>query len=843
MLSLLSDRIWKNPDFHASLAAITQAWLQKELKLPQTVELSASQILRCVQAATILSASEDPPKQRAAYSIAACAYDLGVYDFPGLAGSLRVVLSRLGNFPALSTAKDVYDFSRLPTRVALSEAHRSQANEILLDGKTLVLTDFQRKLWEHLIQRRNIAISAPTSAGKSFVLQAYLRHLAREQSIVQACYIVPSRALIAQVTDTITEWRVEDQLGNLSVLNVPLTREMELPRPAIFVLTQERLQALMGAHPKFSPETIICDEAQTVQEGSRGVLLQNVIDDLLSRNPKAQLIFAGPNIRNLSVFADLFGLKQLDELQSRSPSVVQNLVVVNTRSVIKGKLIVERFSPFERADVGTTNIDRALPSVKERLVRVSERFGKSRPSIVYANRPSDAEGVALGLAQAFKDNEPTERLKTLSAFVKEAVHEKYDLAACLLKGVGFHYGRIPALVRRSVEEAFADGEIRYLVTTSTLIQGVNFPAANLFVCKPKKGSTKQLDDADFWNLAGRAGRLGKEFQGNIFLIDYDEWETKHADNGNEFDIQPFLAKALSSDFKGIVDCARNPDPPFETDKLTDVEAAFARLFSDQIQGRLSQTLARSGVSEANGATLKEALEKAQKHITLPYSIIAMSPTVSAFRQQRLYDYLFSEVKGGGIARLEKLIPRHPRDPEAYNALSEVYRICHEHLLTLNAPRLHMRFAAISLQWMKGSPLPDIINENYKYNSDKLFASCIRSTLSDIEQELRFKYLRLTTCYIAILGHALKALGHEEYLNSLSPLPTYLEVGASDQSMISFMSLGLSRLTARLLARDNIDKDMSPAAALKWLRELNIDSLEVSPIVRSDIIRALANAST
>jgi superfamily II helicase len=84
-------------------------------------------------------------------------------------------------------------------------------------------------------------------------------------------------------------------------------------------------------------------------------------------------------------------------------------------------------------------------------------------------------------------------------------------------GVAFHYGNIPAILRTAVEQAFVSGDLQYLVCTSTLLAGVNLPARNLFLCQPlrKKGS---LESVDFWNLAGRAGRLRREFQGNIYLI-------------------------------------------------------------------------------------------------------------------------------------------------------------------------------------------------------------------------------------------------------------------------------------------------------------------------------------
>jgi len=53
------------------------------------------------------------------------------------------------------------------------------------------------------------------------------------------------------------------------------------------------------------------------------------------------------------------------------------------------------------------------------------------------------------------------------------VHPKYLLVECVLRGIGFHYANIPTQLRQEIELAFADGELKYLVCTSTLLQGVN----------------------------------------------------------------------------------------------------------------------------------------------------------------------------------------------------------------------------------------------------------------------------------------------------------------------------------------------------------------------------------
>src|SRR5580704_9130702 len=100
MSDTLADRVWASPEFNRQFSNLNRAWLQRELAMSATLEISDLDIVRCAQAAAILSVSDDPARQRAAYSLAACANDLRGSDLPGLAGALRIVLTRMGNFPA-----------------------------------------------------------------------------------------------------------------------------------------------------------------------------------------------------------------------------------------------------------------------------------------------------------------------------------------------------------------------------------------------------------------------------------------------------------------------------------------------------------------------------------------------------------------------------------------------------------------------------------------------------------------------------------------------------------------------------------------------------------------------
>ncbi|WP_244486618.1 helicase-related protein [Aureimonas sp. Leaf324] len=99
------------------------------------------------------------------------------------------------------------------------------------------------------------------------------------------------------------------------------------------------------------------------------------------------------------------------------------------------------------------------------------------------------------------------------------MHPEFLLASLVVLGVAFHFGNMPSLLRLEIERLFRAGKIRFLVCASTLIEGVNLSCRTIVVRGPRKGKGHPMEPHDFWNLAGRAGRWGDEFQGNIICID------------------------------------------------------------------------------------------------------------------------------------------------------------------------------------------------------------------------------------------------------------------------------------------------------------------------------------
>lgn len=90
------------------------------------------------------------------------------------------------------------------------------------------------------------------------------------------------------------------------------------------------------------------------------------------------------------------------------------------------------------------------------------------------------------------------------------------------------------------------GVIDNIVCTTTLMQGVNFPASNVIIRNPylyirrKSGVIKPtLSDYEFSNLRGRAGRLLKEFIGRTIVLDEPTFLNEENDNNFENTIKTF----------------------------------------------------------------------------------------------------------------------------------------------------------------------------------------------------------------------------------------------------------------------------------------------------------------
>jgi hypothetical protein len=828
MIEQLSRQIWGHDQFHREVGELRETLLRHRFVAPIASDsISEDAIVRLLKSALTLAASASLEHRQTSYQIATAAAEMSEH-FPGARYALLLVLSRLGNFPALAYARRRFEVSEasLPIRSYAETSDRAEANTIHLAERDVAVTDFQFELWKRLTSGENVGVSAPTSAGKSFILQTYAHKVLLEGRAKNVAFLVPTRALINQVSDDVSVWLSASGL-NAELVTTPIPRESDLPPSAAYIVTQERMQLLQTAHPTLTFELMVVDEAQSIGDGPRGVLLSSVIEEALERNSGMQLLLAGPNLSNPSRLAKPFGSSP-SPVRTDEASVTQNIIFVDCDEVRPRYAKLSLLAEGNRIPFGQVDCEQPLTDHRSKLINVALRLGAGGQNLIYALGPAECEQVAFGLAD--RDTESSSYLQELSTFIKEAVHEKYPLAQNVIRQVGYHYGRQPSLVRKAIEDAFGEGHLQHLVTTSTLLYGVNLPAQNLFLHNPERGQNQPISSNDFWNLAGRAGRMGKEFSGNIFLIDYAGWESDPITGPKDAEITPSIEDHVVFRVEELTSYINDPERIPDRDKPDELENTFVKLVRDHLDGRLERTLSKLGLDSSSSAAqlLIQAVQKSVANTDIDRYTLLASPTVSVHRQQSLYDRLEASLDKKGPSYI---IPKHPRDSGAYQSYVGAIRRCHAEILKYpKADKSDRYYAQIALRWMKGDPLPRIIDASYNYKVDQgqspNYPTVIRNALTEIESDLRFKYVRLFSCYNAVLELLLKNKGMDELVASIPAVPMYLEVGACSPTMISFLGLGLSRFTAGKLSVLPRQQDMTQVAAKAWIKRQEIDTLEL-----------------
>jgi hypothetical protein len=152
---------------------------------------------------------------------------------------------------------------------------------------------------------------------------------------------------------------------------------------------------------------------------------------------------------------------------------------------------------------------------------LAETLASRGSSIVLAYSPTDCWNLAEKLSPLLSER-ASDKLNLVREFVATEFGEDFALYGLLKKGIGVHHAGISPEIRSLLEWLTEEGELSALISTTTVAQGVNFPISNVILStqhKPKRVGTRTFKEPlrpdEFWNIAGRAGRL---FQDTLGLV-------------------------------------------------------------------------------------------------------------------------------------------------------------------------------------------------------------------------------------------------------------------------------------------------------------------------------------
>lgn len=761
----------------------------------------------------------------------------------------EAILARLGNFPTRDFLNEVLpvreEVGRLPVALGLEAIAREEENTIVFErlGQR-VLTDFQVRMVQSLRNGQPLSISAPTSAGKSFIFMLQIVSALAENSARVIVYVVPTRALIRQViTDLLSHLRAA-QLERVVVTGAPLPVDsVQVENGVVYVLTQERLMSLLSSSDEdASIDSLYIDEAQELGDEDRGMILHSAIEEALRRKPRLRVCFASPLTKNPGSLLDEFGIKGEAYRERQSP-VGQALVTLDE---VKGTPKAIQFSvatPIGLQSVGPLAVDFEFRRTKERLARTAILVTRpDETTIVYANIPSDAVEIAQRIADLVKDHGSDPALSDLVSFVRSHVHPLYALASTLPKRVAFHYGNMPHVVRSQVEDLVRRGIIKYVVATSTLLQGVNLPASNVVTFRPRTGKTNEMESPEFWNLAGRAGRLRRSFSGTIWCVMPSVWENNPLNGERLSEIKSSFRAALQSDTisRAIIAVLDGTLPLHKVTNKSRVEQVIAKVYSEYTcrDRKLSESRYSADVDSSRLRQIDEACGALRSRLQVPAVVCQRNSAVSPLNLDELW-------KRFGSGTPEQFIPLDPRSQGALPRYQEIFRIIDEIFLHTETERSKY-FGALAWWWVAGQRLDKMIENHLQFNGvpsePKAVNRAIREFLDGLENELRFRYVKYLKAYIDTLGEFVQAAQRTELLSRIAPLHVYIEYGARDSVAVMLMSLGLSRSTS-LLIRDVVTAGSEISRDECWakLKSLPLDLIDIPNVCKSEIFRLRGDA--
>jgi hypothetical protein len=745
------------------------------------------------------------------------------------------LLALMGNFPSLNFVQSQYGDEH-GTLLSFLNLRMLRALNSVRKGE-LSFTDFQIDIWNSLPRKGASSISAPTSAGKSFVVIEYLcQTVLASPGAITVVYIAPTRALLAEVYRKISTRFVNDATARVSTVPAP---DAEARPKQIFVLTQERLHVLLAVM-EISADIVVADEAQNLADGSRGMILQDCLERLKQGNPNAKVILLSPGASGFENVARILGLGAIEARETALSPVLQNLVEVKTVAGNPKALRIGLISREGTIDVGILTTERGVADKQTRLAAAALELGQHGGSLIYATGPAEAEKIA---AQLCADGPPLDSkpLADLSQFIKDHIHPEYGLADMVRHSVGFHYGRMPTLLRESLESAFRTGDIKFLVCTTTLFQGVNLPARSVFINTPTRGRGTTLEPAQIWNFAGRAGRLGKDLVGNVFLVDYDKWPEAVLNSRSQFTVLPALSATVEGHFDAVIEAISGVEiaPSRRTTTDSSVQAAAGLMMARASTNRASAMLGRiSSLSERQKSEMESSSRSAAKSLGLPSAVIESNWTVDLHGLQRLSNRMREKIANG---ELEDLMPIHPRENAAFARFSRIFgRIAREIMgfERQSIPKYGAMVAAYAVPWMNGAPYPVLLRKWIDFKRRKKAKGSvndlIRNGFEFFEDVIRFQMVQFGKAYVDVLQFVLSESAHANRRAEVFDYALALELGVSSTSGRAFIELGTSRITAVALEALFPNSELSAPEARARLATLDIAAARLSPIIVAEL---------
>ncbi len=400
--------------------------------------------------------------------------------------------------------------------------------------------------------KRAIVVNLPTSGGKTVLAQfrmlQALNQFDHEHGWV--AYIAPTRALVSQLTR-----RLRSDFEPLGIHVEQLTPAVDLDSTErvlleaktgtesfhILVATPEKLGLVLRNKVVKRPlALVVLDEAHNIEDEERGLRIELLLASIKRDSPSANYLLLMPFVPNAGQLATWLGAEQGKAISLSTSAWQPNERLVGTFEATKDdsknagwQMVFDTHVTTPRAMhlKGAHKVGEVRPlnlpysaiksSANTQTGAIAKILSQRGTSIAVSNRIDYAWSLAREVAKNLPALEkPDDDITLVQRFLATEISSDFELIAMLSHGVGVHHAGLSEETRSLMEWLAESGKLRVLCATTTIAQGINFPVASVFLASVYFKSSSypyqhEMSKRAFWNLAGRAGRVGQDSVGLV----------------------------------------------------------------------------------------------------------------------------------------------------------------------------------------------------------------------------------------------------------------------------------------------------------------------------------------
>lgn len=424
------------------------------------------------------------------------------------------------------------------------------------------LDPFQKHAVKAIHQGQNVLVTAKTGSGKTLVGEYLIHHCLKQGKRV--FYTTPIKSLSNQKFHDLKQ-----MFPSVGIMTGDIKYR---PDAQILIMTTEILRNLLykegtqtqslGLTAQISLENlggVVFDEVHYINDRERGKVWE---ETMILLNPKIQLVLLSATIDKPELFASWLGdLKQTPiYLISTSYRIVplehsvfignQPQLLMDNKEVfyadaykryldwreqkrkdkdVKEKQVAARKAGgWENAVVKGGGMPAFNHQLNECITYLKEK--SLMPCLFFVFSRKGCENLA-GLVQgSLIDSSDAAAIRHIWDFhlhrykdILEHLPQAHQLKELVMRGIAFHHSGILPILREMVELLFGRGLLKCLFATETFAVGINMPTKTVVFLDLEKYSDENqglrlLRTDEYIQMAGRAGRRGKDEKGYVFYL-------------------------------------------------------------------------------------------------------------------------------------------------------------------------------------------------------------------------------------------------------------------------------------------------------------------------------------